>query len=70
MPGLSQTIPRFNSRHMATAAPNADAADIPSVKGDASELSRIICIIAPASPRQLPAVIAIIISGSLIFSNT
>lgn len=65
-PGLSQRIPRFNSRQIARAAPKSDAADIPSVKGEARELSRIVCMMAPASPRQAPAVIAINISGKRI----
>lgn len=69
-PGLSHRISRFNSMQIDTAAPKADAADIPNVKGEARELSRIICMIAPARPRQLPAVIAITISGRRIFNST
>jgi hypothetical protein len=40
---------------MAKDAPNAEALDIPSVKGEASGLRRIHCITAPATARPAPA---------------
>ena len=70
IPGLNHKIPIFNSKNIDTAAPKADAADIPRVNGDASELSSITCIIAPAKPRHAPAVIAIKISGRRMFIRT
>ena len=63
IPGVRIKNPIFASRQIDKAAPKADADEIPSVKGDAKGLSKIICIIEPASPRQAPAVIAINNSG-------
>lgn len=67
IPGFNHKIPMFNSKHIDTAEPKAAAADIPRVNGDASELSSITCIMAPAKPRHAPAVIAIKISGKRMF---
>ena len=55
---------------IATLAPNAAADEIPSVKGEASEFPRIICISAPANPKQEPAVSAIRTCGKRIFNTT
>lgn len=40
---------------MAKDAPNAEALDIPNVKGEASGLRRIHCITTPATARPAPA---------------
>lgn len=69
-PGCNQVIPFALPTIIETAAPKADEDEIPNVNGDAKELSRIICIIAPDNPKQKPTEIAIKISGRRIFNIT
>lgn len=73
---IKEKIPAFTKANLvfapkiiARAAPKAELEEIPKVKGEASGLPKIICITAPDKPRQEPAVIAIRISGNLIFST-
>jgi hypothetical protein len=58
-----------NPRRRKKDAPKPAAEDTPRVNGDASGLSRIVCIQAPASPKISPKIRAVVISGILILKR-
>lgn len=47
-------------------APNPAADEIPKVKGSAKGLFKIVCIIAPPSPKDKPTILAVSTSGKRI----
>ena len=55
---------------IASAAPKLAAAEMPSVKGLASGLARIVCICAPATESEAPTTIAITATGMRMSQTT